>query len=70
MTRYDRRDTLEPMLGESAGADEDIQQLVRKLRRLASGAWGWTGSWRDFRCCQTRYRRLSGCRRFGDRPGA
>ena len=35
MTRYYWRDTLEPMLGEPAEADEDMQQLGRKLEKLA-----------------------------------
>lgn len=36
MRRYYWSDTLEPMLGEGVEAEEDIQQLGRKLGRLAA----------------------------------
>ena len=53
MTGHYRRDTLDLMQGEGAEGDEDIQQLVRKLRRLVQRGgrfrvWRWIGSWRDF----------------------
>ena len=35
MSRYHWSDTLEPVLGEGIEAEEDLQQLARKLRKLA-----------------------------------
>ncbi len=35
MSRYHWSDTLEPVLGEGIEAEEDVQQLARKLRKLA-----------------------------------
>ncbi len=35
MSRYHWSDTLEPVLGEGIDAEEDLQQLGRKLRKLA-----------------------------------
>ena len=43
MNRYYWSDTLEPVLGEGAEADEDIQQLGRQLGKLAEEGAAMTG---------------------------
>lgn len=72
MTPYYRRDTLDLMVGEGA---EDVQQLARKLRRLAQRGGAISGVEMDgfvagLLVLPDRVPRLSGCRRFGDRPAA